>query len=176
VLKCGVRSREIDRAARRTLLSASDLREKRMRNSRIEIRPIAGALGAEIAGVGIAEDLDEATIAGIREALNRHCVIFFRDQQLDAERHKAFARRFGDIFIHPNYQGVGDDDEVVMVRREPGLSCARYTSAGCRSAGSGARSREVVDAGESLTTRAESDGVTRDCITFTNYLWEHSFS
>jgi taurine dioxygenase len=91
-----------------------------MRNSRIEIRPIAGSLGAEISGVGIGEDLDEATIAEIREALNRHFVVFFRDQQLDAERHKAFARRFGDIFIHPNYQGVGDDDEVVMVRREPG--------------------------------------------------------
>jgi taurine dioxygenase len=71
-------------------------------------------------GVNIADDLDDPTIAEIRDALNQYCVVFFRDQELDAERHKAFARRFGDIFIHPNYQGVGDDDEVVMVRREPG--------------------------------------------------------
>jgi taurine dioxygenase len=91
-----------------------------MRNSRVDVRPIAGALGAEILGVNIADDLDAPTIAEIRDALNQYCVVFFRDQELDGERHKAFARRFGDIFIHPNYQGVGDDDEVVMVRREPG--------------------------------------------------------
>ena len=47
-------------------------------------------------------------------------MIFFRDQEFDAEQHKAFARRFGDIFVHPNYQGMQDDDEIVMVRREPG--------------------------------------------------------
>jgi len=39
---------------------------------------------------------------------------------LDAEQHKAFARRFGDIFVHPNYRGMQDDDEIVMIRREPG--------------------------------------------------------
>lgn len=91
-----------------------------MRNSRIEIRPIAGALGAEILGISIGQELDDRAIAEIRRALNQYCVIFFRDQQLDAARHKAFARRFGEIFIHPNYRGVGDDDDIVMVRREPG--------------------------------------------------------
>ena len=91
-----------------------------MRNSRIEVRPIAGGCGAEIAGVRIGDDLDDATIGEIRDALNRHCVIFFRDQEFDAEQHKAFARRFGEIFVHPNYRGMQDDDEIVMVRREPG--------------------------------------------------------
>jgi taurine dioxygenase len=91
-----------------------------MRNSRIEVRPIAGACGAEIDGVRIGDDLDDATIGEIRDALNQHCVIFFRDQEFDAEQHKAFARRFGEIFVHPNYKGMQDDDEIVMVRREPG--------------------------------------------------------
>jgi taurine dioxygenase len=91
-----------------------------MRKSRIDVRPVAGALGAELSGISIGDDLDDASIAEIRQALNHYCVIFFRNQQFDAGRHKAFARRFGDIFIHPNYQGVGDDDEIVMVRREPG--------------------------------------------------------
>lgn len=92
-----------------------------MRNRRIDVRPIAGACGAEIGGVMIgAGDLDDTTIAEIRRALNEHCVIFFRDQEFDAEQHKAFARRFGEIFVHPNYRGMQDDDEIVMVRREPG--------------------------------------------------------
>jgi taurine dioxygenase len=91
-----------------------------MRNSRIEVRRIAGGCGAEIDGVSIAGDLDDAAIAEIRQALNEHCVIFFRGQDFDAARHKAFARRFGEIFVHPNYRGMQDDDEIVMVQREPG--------------------------------------------------------
>src|SRR3954466_6810104 len=91
-----------------------------MRNSPIEVRPIAGACGAEIDGVSIGGEIGDAAIAEIRQALLDHCVIFFRDQEFDAEQHKAFARRFGDIFVHPNYKGMQEDDEIVMVRREPG--------------------------------------------------------
>jgi taurine dioxygenase len=47
-------------------------------------------------------------------------VIFFRDQDFDAEQHKRLARRFGEIFVHPNYAGLQDDNEIVMIRREPG--------------------------------------------------------
>ena len=91
-----------------------------MRNSRIEVQPIAGALGAEIGGVDVAADLDDATIGEIRQALLDHGVIFFRGQTLDVARHKAFTRRFGEIFIHPNYKGVGADPEIVDIKREPG--------------------------------------------------------
>lgn len=91
-----------------------------VQNSRIEVRPITGALGAEIHGVDISQDLDDQVFGEIRQALLDHCVIFFRDQDLDVERQKAFARRFGDIFIHPNFAGTGSDPEVVEVRREPG--------------------------------------------------------
>jgi len=91
-----------------------------MRNTRIAVRPSAGNIGAEIDGVDIADQLDDETIAEIRQALLDHCVIFFRNQEFDAEQHKAFARRFGEIFIHPNYRGMQADNEVVMITREPG--------------------------------------------------------
>ena len=61
-----------------------------------------------------------ATIGDIRKALLDHCVIFFRNQKLDAERHKAFTRRFGQIFIHPNYKGMQADPEIIVITREPG--------------------------------------------------------
>jgi taurine dioxygenase len=48
--------------------------------SGLEIHPVAGALGAEIHGVDLGQDLDDATIARIRRALLDHCVIFFRGQ------------------------------------------------------------------------------------------------
>jgi taurine dioxygenase len=91
-----------------------------MRNSPIEVRPIAGNIGAEIHGVDVAQNLPDETIAAIRAALNEHGVIFFREQTMTVEQHKAFTRRFGEIFIHPNYKGVGEDDEIVTMLRQPG--------------------------------------------------------
>jgi taurine dioxygenase len=95
-------------------------RRKPMRNSQIEVRPIAGTIGAEIHNVDVSRELDDRTIGDIRKALLDHCVIFFRDQKLDAERHKAFTRRFGKIFIHPNYKGMQADAEIITITREPG--------------------------------------------------------
>lgn len=91
-----------------------------MRSNHIEVRPIAGSIGAEVHNVDVAADLADSTIGDIRQALLDHCVIFFRDQNLDAERHKAFTRRFGEIFIHPNYKGTQADSEIVQIVREPG--------------------------------------------------------
>ena len=91
-----------------------------MHNTSIEIQPIAGALGAEISGVDVSQDLPAQTIADIRQALLDHCVIFFRDQTLDVDQHKRFVRRFGEIFVHPNFKGTQADPEVVNVVRNPG--------------------------------------------------------
>lgn len=90
------------------------------RHDRITVQPIAGAIGAEIGGVDIGAGVDDDTIAEIRQALLDHLVIFFRDQSFDDAAHKAFARRFGDIFIHPNYNLGTGDPEIVWLRREPG--------------------------------------------------------
>ena len=68
----------------------------------------------------LAGDLDDGTVAAIRAALLEHCVIFFRDQELNAEQHKRLARKFGEIFIHPNFQGLGPDPEIVELIRNPG--------------------------------------------------------
>jgi taurine dioxygenase len=88
--------------------------------NRINVTPISGALGAEISGVAVADELDDDAIGEIRRALLDHLVIFFRDQDLPVDRHKAFTRRFGDIFIHPNYQLGQEDTEMVYLLRRPG--------------------------------------------------------
>ncbi|MDP6708159.1 MAG: TauD/TfdA family dioxygenase [Alphaproteobacteria bacterium] len=87
---------------------------------RITVVPISGAIGAEIGDVDVAAELDEATISEIRRALLEHLVIFFRDQALDVARHKAFTRRFGELFVHPNYQLGQEDTEMVYLLRRPG--------------------------------------------------------
>ena len=68
-----------------------------MRNDSIEVRPVAGALGAEIVNIDLAHELDDETIAAIRRAWLEHLVIFFRDQTLAPERFLKLARRFGEV-------------------------------------------------------------------------------
>jgi len=71
-------------------------------HSPLDIHPVAGRIGAEIRGVTLSGDLDDATIAAIEAALVRHKVIFFRGQhQLDNDAHEAFAARLGDPVAHP---------------------------------------------------------------------------
>jgi len=72
-----------------------------METSSLEIRPIAGALGAEIAGVDLSGDLDRDMIAAIRQAWLDHLVIFFRGQALAPERFLAFSRHFGEVIEYP---------------------------------------------------------------------------
>jgi taurine dioxygenase len=85
-----------------------------IRNS-LEIRPIAGALGAEIAGVDLSEKLDGHTIAAIRRAWLDHLVIFFRGQRLAPEKFLAFARCFGEVVEYPFVRGIEGFPEITPV-------------------------------------------------------------
>ena len=83
----------------------------------ITVAPVAAALGAEIHGVDLSEPLDDATIKEIRSAWLEHKVLFFRDQDIDVEQHKAYARCFGDLHVHPVLQQMKDQGhpEVVVL-------------------------------------------------------------
>jgi taurine dioxygenase len=91
-----------------------------MTGTKIEVLPIAGALGAEMRGVDLGAALSDAAVAEIRRALLDHLVVFFRDQDLTPESQIALARRFGPIAIHPIARGRDDHPEIVEVVREPG--------------------------------------------------------
>ncbi|VWB43679.1 dioxygenase [Burkholderia lata] len=73
----------------------------------LQLRQVAGRIGAEIAGVRLSGTLDDATFDAIQAALLRHKVLFFRGQHhLDDTAQEAFARRFGDIVAHPTVPPV----------------------------------------------------------------------
>lgn len=86
----------------------------------LTIRRVAGALGAEISGVDLAQDLPDGVVAEIRAALVEHQVIFFRDQDLSPARQVAFGRRFGPLNIHPYVRGMEGYPEVMEIIKEPG--------------------------------------------------------
>ena len=84
---------------------------------RLEIRRIAGALGAEIHGVDLGGALDDDTVAAIRRALLDHLVIFFRDQALPPDRFLALARRFGAPIEYPFVRGIEGYPEIIKVAK-----------------------------------------------------------
>lgn len=89
-----------------------------------DIRPLAGALGAEVRGIDLAEldDLGDKGFAAIQQALIDHLVLFFPGQQLTPDRHRDFAARFGEMEIHPFIPKLDDERyrEIVVLKSSQG--------------------------------------------------------
>lgn len=85
----------------------------------IDVKPISGALGAEIEGVDLSKELSNETFDDIHQAFLDHVVIFFRDQHITHEQHKAFGRRFGTLNIHPYVKGMEGHPEIMQIVKEP---------------------------------------------------------
>jgi len=65
----------------------------------LDITPLHPHIGAEIGGVDVSRPLDAATLAALWQAIDRHAVLVFRDQQITDEQLRDFAARFGDLEI-----------------------------------------------------------------------------
>jgi taurine dioxygenase len=84
---------------------------------RIDVKPIAGALGAEIRGVDLGT-LDDATFSEIKAAWLQHLVVFFRDQRISPAQQIAFAKRFGEIHHHPFMKGMDEHPDILEIIKE----------------------------------------------------------
>ncbi len=83
----------------------------------IEALPLAAAMGAEIRGVQIGE-LGDAQFSEIEDALYRHKMIFFRDQDMSHADQEAFTLRFGEFGIDAYTKGVEGHRNVQPVIKE----------------------------------------------------------
>jgi taurine dioxygenase len=84
----------------------------------IEIKPVAGAIGAEIHGVDLGQTLSNSEFDAVHQAFLDHQVIFFRDQKISPEQHIAFGRRFGELDVHPFADGTEEHPEIIHVLKE----------------------------------------------------------
>ncbi|MBL4721128.1 MAG: TauD/TfdA family dioxygenase [Alphaproteobacteria bacterium] len=80
-----------------------------------DIRPLSDTLGAEIIGLDLAQPLDDATFAAVRQAHLDHLVLVFRDQRLSPQNQVAFSSRFGPLDRHPVTDAVLPDCPDVLV-------------------------------------------------------------
>jgi len=89
----------------------------------IEVRPIAAAMGAEIAGIDL-RDLGESAFAELSDALWRHKMVFVRNQPLTHAEHEAFSRRLGPFGTDAYTRGVDGHPDVQPVIKEAGTRTA----------------------------------------------------
>lgn len=88
--------------------------------SNIQLKPLAGALGAEVFGVSLDRDVDTSTVAEIRRAFHQYGVIFFRDQDVSDNDLARFARHFGELAVLPPHrQHPGSLPELLVIDKRP---------------------------------------------------------
>jgi taurine dioxygenase len=84
--------------------------------TRLDIRPLTPAIGAELVGLDLSRPLPDETVAAVRAALVHHGVLFFRGQHLTPDSQTAFARQFGDLTpAHPVIPAIEGHPEVLRI-------------------------------------------------------------
>jgi taurine dioxygenase len=86
----------------------------------IDVRPVTPRIGAEVSGLDLTRPLSNLQLDEVHRALAEHQVLFFRDQKLDLDQHKAFGRYFGDLHIHPNTPGPEGHPEILPIHADAG--------------------------------------------------------
>ena len=78
----------------------------------ITVRPIAGAMGAEISGIDLAAPLGNEARSEVHRAFLEHQMIAFRGQSVTPKAQVALAHLFGKPSIYPFLKGLPDAPEV----------------------------------------------------------------
>ncbi len=84
---------------------------------RIQLQPLSPTIGAEVSGEDLAK-IDDETFEEIRRAHLEYKVLFFRDQAIDTREHVAFARRFGELEVHPFLPHIEGFPEVICFAKD----------------------------------------------------------
>ena len=80
----------------------------------LEFKQLTPYCGAEVRGIDLSQSLDEGTVNVLQNALAKYCVLFFREQQMTPEQHKALGCHFGELHIHPAWPRVVEGHPEVM--------------------------------------------------------------
>ena len=82
----------------------------------LDIRPLSPIIGAEIHGRRPVRAADEPVVAEVRQALNTHHVVFFRDQELTPAQQAEFAGQFGVVTEgHPVITPIDEHPDVLAI-------------------------------------------------------------
>jgi taurine dioxygenase len=82
-----------------------------------DLRPLAGALGADIYGVDLASP-GETALADIKRAFADYLVLHFHNQKLTPEQHVALTKRFGPTSRSPYIKHMDEHPDIIAVLKE----------------------------------------------------------
>ncbi len=83
----------------------------------MQVKRIAGALGAELSGFDLAHGCSAAQAAEIRQALLDYQVVFLRGQHLSAQKFLEFAEAFGEPVRYPFVNGIEGFPSIIEVKK-----------------------------------------------------------
>jgi taurine dioxygenase len=89
----------------------------------MEIIRLTGAIGAEIRGVDLSQELQPETVAAIRQAWLDHYVVFFRNQKpLSEEEHMRLGRYFGMLDVSEIQPKPARNREILIIDSPSGAT------------------------------------------------------
>ena len=90
-----------------------------MNDQSIEVRKLTPRIGAEIFGVDLGRGISDSQFNEIQRAYLENQVIFFREQAMTLDQHKAFGRRFGVLHINPGARNpMPDHPGVITIKAD----------------------------------------------------------
>lgn len=66
-----------------------------------EVEPVTPTIGGNVIGLDLSQPLSDEAFEQLHAAFLERKALFFRDQNISLDQHKAFGRRFGELHIHP---------------------------------------------------------------------------
>ena len=89
--------------------------EIKLRAPALALRPLSAALGAEIIGIDLRQEIDNDVFAHIRDAWHQNLVVLLRDQKLTEEDQVRFAERFGPPAIIHTKEYIRTHPAVMLI-------------------------------------------------------------
>jgi taurine dioxygenase len=83
----------------------------------LRVTRLAGAIGAEVAGLDLRRPLDAAQTRQLRDIWLEHGVVFLRGQRLDSDQFLAFARAIGTPVEYPFVRGIEGYPHIIEVKK-----------------------------------------------------------
>jgi taurine dioxygenase len=85
----------------------------------IRVTLLSPALGAQIDGLDLSQELAGATVSRLNELLVEHQVLFFRNQPITPHAQADFAARFGSLHVHPIYPVLPELAQIMVLDTHP---------------------------------------------------------
>ena len=82
----------------------------------LEVETLTPHIGAKVRGINLSQPLTNEQARDVHQAWIDWKILVFPDQHLDRDQHKAFARRWGKLHVHPMQPTYGGDEEILVVK------------------------------------------------------------